>query len=295
MNSKFISILLTLGLLAGLPGFALASHNNDPTVHLTIDEEAGDYWTLFWLNASNSYDEETDFHLLRWRWDFDYTGSKDDTYDTDWSTGSTVYRYFDEEPGDITIRVEVKDEDGNIEEDFVEIYIHWASEYMKQLRDRHIMTGYDNTGGDMGADNDITRGELVKMALLATGFNRYESFKHMGYFPDVWGGDWHYYYVESAYEMGLVSGYDDGLFRPNEAITRAEAVKIIVEAFDLNLHNYKEDRFRDVDSSDWYSDYIETAYDHDLVDGYSSGYFRPNQSITRGEVAKIVALAMDNT
>src|SRR5205823_6486241 len=88
-----------------------------------------------------------------------------------------------------------------------------------------------------------------------------------------------------------VSGYADGTFRLYNSVTRAQVAKIVVLAFGYPLVAPQHQRFSDVAVGDPSSAYIETAYAHGLVSGYADGTFRPANSVTRGQLAKMLVVA----
>ncbi len=265
--------------------------NSTPYAEFSADPSDGTYSTKFTFDASASYDGETDFEDLWFRWDFDYNGENDITYDTSWRHSETTTHYYDEDDGTgtFTVRLEVKDEDGEVQEDTKEIYIHWSSPYLEELRSRGIIKGYDD---GMRPDQNITRAELVKIVIEALSENTY-GMEYQGYFSDVSSTDWHWKYIEKAYELGIVDGYDDGTFGPSNEVNRAEAVKIIITGFDIDTSgSHTGGVFDDISAMDWYFKYIMTAYEEGLVSGYGDGTFGPGNSMTRGEAAKVVWLAM---
>jgi PKD repeat protein len=259
-----------------------------PVADLSVDVTSGTFSTLFHFDASASYDGETDDDDLLFRWDFEYTGANDLVYDTSWTTSSTKTHYFDQ-TGEVRVRVEVKDGDDEVSTSYLTVYLHWASEYMETLKDNGVIRGY--TGGDLQPDQAITRAELLKMAMEAADLS-ISGHTFEGIFSDVKSTDWFDAYAEKGYGYGIVSGYSDGTFRPNDSVTRAEATKIILEAFEVDFQRYGADLFPDVDQGSWYEDYIGTAYTLGLVSGHEDGSFYPDWSMTRGEASKIIALAM---
>ncbi len=95
----------------------------------------------------------------------------------------------------------------------------------------------------------------------------------------------------------FVSGNGNGTFNPDAKVTRAEFVKMVVVActdFDENTA-YPASGFDDVVGSKWYAPYISYAKQNNLVNGDGTGFFRPDDSITRAEAAKITAAALDLT
>ena len=108
------------------------------------------------------------------------------------------------------------------------------------------------------------------------------------HFPDVAEGAWYYDYVETMYNYGWIDGNPDGTFRPANGINRAEIAKMVVNALELDLDTTGAPHFDDVSSSDWFYEYVETAYNWDLMRGYADGTFAPAKSVSRAETAKIV-------
>src|SRR5207248_3825087 len=82
----------------------------------------------------------------------------------------------------------------------------------------------------------------------------------------------------------------DGTFRLYDSVTRAQVARIVVLAFGYPLAAPQQ-RFSDVALSYPFAAYVETAYAHGLLSGYADGTFRPANSVTRGQLAKIVAVA----
>ena len=110
-------------------------------------------------------------------------------------------------------------------------------------------------------------------------------------FPDVPAGNPYYAPVMHLNTSEVVSGYADGSFRPYSSVTRAQVAKIVVLAFGFPLVSSDKQRFSDVAANDPTASYIETAYAHGLVSGYADGSFRPTNSVTRGQLAKMVVVA----
>ena len=100
-------------------------------------------------------------------------------------------------------------------------------------------------------------------------------------------GHWAEDYIIDLAEQGTVGGYSDGTFGPNNYITRAEITKIALGAFEYEIGSH-ENKFSDVESDAWYEDYITSAYDEDIVGGYTDGTFKPGNYINRAEALKIL-------
>lgn len=110
-------------------------------------------------------------------------------------------------------------------------------------------------------------------------------------FTDVKENDWFYNDVGTLAGMGIINGYPNGTFLPQNNVTRAEFIKLLVTliAGDSTFVTYDK-IFDDVDTKAWYSEYITTAIVLGIIDVNDYGAtFNPDQAITRREVAKLVA------
>ncbi len=101
-------------------------------------------------------------------------------------------------------------------------------------------------------------------------------------------------------DQGIVSGYPDGTYRPEQAINRAEFTKIIVNAqFSPTEisgcvlgHGGPASFLWDISTSDWYAQYVCVAFNHGIIRGYPDGSFRPDQTINLAEAAKILSVSL---
>ena len=143
------------------------------------------------------------------------------------------------------------------------------------------LSGYpDNT---FGPDRSMTRAEVAQMfyALLLD-----KDVPITVTFSDVPADAWYAEAVNTLASLGMVEGYADGTFRPDNTITRAEFVTIAVGFADLEIDG--EARFTDVARNAWYYPYIADACAYGWIGGYPDGSFRPDNTITRAEVTVIV-------
>ena len=148
------------------------------------------------------------------------------------------------------------------------------------------LIGYED--GTIRPEADITRAEVATIFFrLLEDEVRDANYSTTNNFPDVNVGDWFNTAVSTLTGMDKIIGYEDGTFRPNEPITRAEFVTIATRFYN-HTAEYKPGTFPDVDEDDWYADYIQAAVDMDLILGDDDGTFRPNDPITRAEAAAIV-------
>jgi hypothetical protein len=144
--------------------------------------------------------------------------------------------------------------------------------------------GYpDNT---FRPNNTATRGQLAKIVVLAEGM----PINTAGgpHFSDVSPANSFYPYVETAYNAGIVSGYGDGTFRPNNPVTRGQLCKIVVQAAGWPVNTTGGPHFPDVPTTHTFYPFIETVYNHSIISGYPDGRFRPESHTTRAHISKVV-------
>lgn len=104
----------------------------------------------------------------------------------------------------------------------------------------------------------------------------------------------HGFHEEIMYlvEEGIISGYPDGTFRPDRTVTRGEAAIMIGRAFDLD-GTQRNTKFKDVSATSKASGYIDAAVKKGIISGYKDNTFRPNASISRGDMSIILSKAFD--
>ena len=131
--------------------------------------------------------------------------------------------------------------------------------------------------------------KLLSALLLSIVFVTNTAFAIL--FPDV--PDDHMFGKAIKYleEKGIISGYSDGTFKPDKKVSRAEAVKIIVGAFSVDHSKTYEVIFSDVKKDAWHFPFVMGAKSAGLVQGYSDGTFRPDNSVTLAETLKIALTA----
>ena len=101
-----------------------------------------------------------------------------------------------------------------------------------------------------------------------------------------WAKDW----INNAVKLGFVTGYEDGTFKPDRTITRAEFSKLLNSALKIEIS--EEVNFSDVKEIDWFYKDIQKSVAAGFFSGYENNTFRPNNPIKREEAAKVVAGAI---
>jgi hypothetical protein len=165
---------------------------------------------------------------------------------------------------------------------------YWAAPAITALACRQVISG--DADGTFGPGAAATRGQLARAVVAGRGW----SLDAPGgpHFADVPPSDLLYPFIETVAQHGIMSGAADGTFRPSEGVTRGQAAQIVVQAAGWPLAPPGEPHFTDVRPTDPLYPYIETAFQHGLISGYSDGTFRPGAAATRAQIAKIVYAAL---
>lgn len=147
------------------------------------------------------------------------------------------------------------------------------------------IVGYED--GTIRPQNNITRAEVATIFFrLLTDNARERYWSTTNDFSDVAAESWYNNAISTLSNMGIINGYEDGTFKPNAPITRAEFTAIATRFFDYEAEY--DGAFNDVSARAWYADYVQAAVDMGLVDGYPDGGFHPDAYITRAEACTIV-------
>ena len=154
--------------------------------------------------------------------------------------------------------------------------------------DEHFAYLIGNDDGLIRPEANITRAEVATIFFrLLTDETRESFWSDTNSYTDVAAGSWYNNAVSTLSAMGILGGYEDGSFRPNASITRAEFAKIAVSFFELEGLAC-ENPFLDVAPGAWYAESVAAAAEIGLIEGYEGGLFRPDAPITRAEACTIV-------
>lgn len=154
---------------------------------------------------------------------------------------------------------------------------------LEKLNHIKYINGYPD--GTFKSGSTLTRAEAVTIFYnLSNNLDLNKVYSNS--YNDVSKESWYFKQIEALSELGIINGYPDGSFRPNENITRAEFITIIAK-IKSTIGSF-ENIYTDVDSGHWASNYITIANKNGWVHGYEDGEFKPNKKITRAEAVTIV-------
>ena len=151
------------------------------------------------------------------------------------------------------------------------------------------IVGYPD--GNVKPEGNITRAEVATIFFrLLTDESRNEFWSQTNNYSDVSEDAWYNNAVSTLSNAGIIDGYEDGTFKPDGNITRAEFATIAVRFFEATYDG--GDLFSDI-AGHWAQDYINEAANAGIVDGYPDGTFQPQQLITRAEAMTMVNRTID--
>lgn len=149
----------------------------------------------------------------------------------------------------------------------------------------------DQTKKPVRPEGKITRAEVATIYFrMLTDESRTKFWSQSNSYSDVKAGDWFNNAVSTLSNAGIIAGYEDGSFKPNGYITRAEFATIAARFFDVTYNG--KDLFPDI-SGHWAKDYINQAANKGFVNGYEDGTFKPDRNITRAEAVTLVNRTLD--
>lgn len=135
---------------------------------------------------------------------------------------------------------------------------------------------------------------LMKKILLSFGFLILMSTPAFaGSFPDVPEDHENYEAIEYLDTNGVIDGYEDGTFGPDNPVNRAEAMKMVVGALKIDFKDSYEEVFSDVPENEWYFPYVMSGHKEGIINGYEDGTFKPSNEVNLAELLKIIVLAAD--
>ncbi|PIZ76789.1 hypothetical protein COY05_00060 [Candidatus Peregrinibacteria bacterium CG_4_10_14_0_2_um_filter_38_24] len=110
-------------------------------------------------------------------------------------------------------------------------------------------------------------------------------------FPDVPSDNEHSVAIKYLVDKGIINGYENGTFKPNDLVNRAEATKMIVKAFNVPYDKTFEETFPDVKKDAWFFSFVMASKEAGLLIGYEDGKFKPANNINLAETLKIIEIA----
>ncbi|MBB5173352.1 S-layer homology domain-containing protein [Texcoconibacillus texcoconensis] len=163
------------------------------------------------------------------------------------------------------------------------------TEPIEELSERGILTGYDD--GTFRPGNDISRADTALILARSIDLD-IENAPAPGFTDLTDEGKYYYNAIGALEDAGIVNGYEDGTFKPDQTITRAELAKLIVEAYDLDVDEDADLDFTDIEEGAWYKQYVAPLVENNITFGKTEALFAPADDTTRGEAATFIYRAL---
>jgi hypothetical protein len=157
------------------------------------------------------------------------------------------------------------------------------------LNEQGILTGYED--GSFKPAQLVNRAEVVKIILEGLKISGEVNEADLSSFPDVTGDEWFARYVLLAKQRGIVAGNADGNFAPARTVIRAELMKMLANAVNLNIEKWQGQSFyKDVPVDAWFNPFMNYAGKAGLITADAENKLYPERELNRGEVAEIIYL-----
>ncbi len=168
--------------------------------------------------------------------------------------------------------------------DIVKLY--YSDDYTKETN-----TGSTSESGTAGSTGNSNQNDTVSSPQPSNAPTVTSAPASGDYlYSDLPGSHWANDYIVLMTEKGLLNGYEDGTFRPDSNISRAELVAIIYRVYNSEVvqTGVTDIEFTDVSADEWYTPYIYWAAGAGYINGYENGTFMPDEYITREDICVIL-------
>jgi len=159
---------------------------------------------------------------------------------------------------------------------------HWAQNTIQEMTNKGLIGGYPD--GTFKPDNNITRAEFAVLTVRAFNLEKTETGKT---FDDT-ANHWAKNDIRTANNHGLVNGYSDTTFGPDDPITREQMAAIVVNATQTTATGDSQTFTDSTQISGWAKESVTKASAAGLISGYPDGTFKPQGNATRAEAAAVL-------
>ncbi|KNF09688.1 S-layer domain-containing protein [Gottschalkia purinilytica] len=171
-------------------------------------------------------------------------------------------------------------------------FTHWASYYIEILALAGVITGHPD--GTFKPETSITRAEFATI-FVNTFYGKEGLVEYEDEFKDVKAGKWYSNHIATAVYMGVISGYEDGTFKPDKSISRTEMAAIISSYLEDDVTVTSEEttkilsQFKDSGSiQSWARTHVAKLIKSGIMSGMSQTQFSPNGIATRAQSASVI-------
>jgi len=193
------------------------------------------------------------------------------------------------------VRVEVSDASGNTAAGEARVLRltsfadvpdgYWAKQPIENNATVGLVQGYPD--GNFKPDRPLSRAELATLLVRAKGFKLPEGRARQA-FKDVKPDFWAAKYIQVAQQEGMITGYPDKTFRPNNSVNKAEGIAIMVRFDHLELAQVDSQPYWDVPADHWAAKYIESAKEAGMLSFIENNRLQPKEAMVRSESVEML-------
>ncbi|MFE5324146.1 S8 family serine peptidase [Paenibacillus sp. NPDC056579] len=169
---------------------------------------------------------------------------------------------------------------------YADIQEHWALNSILELSGKQIINGYDDY--TFRPDLPITRAEATTILSRAFKLSKQKTISY----TDVSSGHWAYADIAKAAQAGIVDGYPDRSFAPDQPVSRMEMTSMIARSMNISGKRRGAIPFTDVDENYWGVGVLKQMKAEGWITGYDDGSYRPDQQASRAEFVTMLAKIM---
>lgn len=184
---------------------------------------------------------------------------------------------------------------------FADVQGSWAQDYIEVLAARAIADGVGE--GQFAPQEGVTRAQLAVFLGRALGLDVQAAASTAPVFSDVADDQYYTDYISALKQAGIMNGYEDGTFRPNQTITREEMVTLLMRGYSLatgqsinEAATNSSKSFSDLESVSGYAkESLLAASSLGIIEGNATGSFEPKAEFTRAQMAKVLIKLLEQT
>ncbi|MED0950245.1 NEAT domain-containing leucine-rich repeat protein [Bacillus mobilis] len=160
---------------------------------------------------------------------------------------------------------------------------HWSEKAINHLAKEKLFVGYGN--GKFGFGDNITRGQVA--VLIQKHLKLERNLEQKAKFTDTKGNAYEGA-IEAVAQAGIMTGYDNGQFRPDGVLTRYEMSVVLQKVFQLKGNEKSVESFIDVPTGHWAEGYVKALADNNISKGDGKGNFLGDDFVTREQYAQFL-------
>ena len=192
---------------------------------------------------------------------------------------------------DLSVKVEAVDASNNVVTTYTPANDVYTQLEFGSANVPSIIHAYEFVNGIATLKITPTGDQGIKLKVSDGRLTGESDFISSSIFSDVESTATYFNALQFLKDNNVITGYPDGSFKPGNVVSRVEALKFILKGADVGLLDVRRLPFKDTDVNAWYANYIATAFNKSIVDGYPDQTFKPGNTVNKAEFLKMLLLA----